>query len=62
MIQVTESLSDVNVRKREVTSLEKSMKELKLKKGMILTEDESEIIKVEAGQVDVKPIYQWLLE
>ncbi len=62
LIQVTESLSDVNVRKREVGSLEKSMKELKIKKGMILTEDESESIKVGAGVIDVKPIYQWLLE
>ncbi len=61
LIQVTESLSDVNVRKREVGSLEKSMKELKIKKGMILTEDETETIKIGAGIIDVKPIYQWLL-
>jgi predicted AAA+ superfamily ATPase len=62
LIQVTESLFDADVRKREITSLERAMEELKLKKSLVLTNDESEILKVKTRSIEVKPIYQWLLQ
>ncbi|MBI4308886.1 MAG: ATP-binding protein, partial [Candidatus Omnitrophica bacterium] len=62
LIQVTESLSDPNVRQREVSTLTSAMKELRLKTGLILTEDEHGHLKVKEGTIDIKPVYEWLLE
>lgn len=62
LIQVTESLNDPKVRLREIAGLSEAMKELKLKQGLILTEEEHERIKIKEGVIEVKPIYEWLLE
>jgi predicted AAA+ superfamily ATPase len=62
LLQVTESLFDSKVREREISALTKAMQELKLKKALILTEDEKETLKVKEGTIDVKPVYEWLLE
>ncbi|MFH1902883.1 MAG: ATP-binding protein [Candidatus Omnitrophota bacterium] len=61
LIQVTESLSDELTRKRELNSLLAAMEELKLKEGLILTEDHEEKIKVSDRTIRVQPIYKWLL-
>jgi len=62
LIQVTESIFDPRVREREISALTAAMREVKLKKGLILTEDEKDTLKVKEGTIDVKPIYEWLLE
>ncbi len=61
-IQVSYSLKDAGTRKREIEGLLEAMREFKLKKGTILTFDESESIAVDGGKIDVVPVWQWLLE
>ncbi|MEW6103242.1 MAG: ATP-binding protein [bacterium] len=61
LIQVTQSLSDVTVRQRELKSLTAAMEELGLQKGLILTQDEEEKIKLSDKVINVKPVYKWLL-
>ena len=60
-IQVSYSLKDAGTRKRELEGLLEAMREFKLKKGTILTHDESEDIAIEGKKIDVVPVWQWLL-
>lgn len=62
LIQVTESLENDKVRKRESDALFKSMNELKMSQGLILTYDSEEIIQLDNKTITVMPIYKWLLE
>jgi hypothetical protein len=77
-IQVTQSLSDFDTRKRELQGIVDALKTYNLKEGLILTEDEEfEVIVDEKGKemrderreigdgrfvIKVKPIWKWLLE
>jgi predicted AAA+ superfamily ATPase len=62
LIQVCESLSNEKTRQRELTALTTAMNELNIKKGLILTLDESETLELPQHQtVTVMPVYQWLL-
>lgn len=60
LIQVTESLTDLKTREREYNALTKAMKELHAKKGLILTQEE-EPADPNFPDIEVKAIYQWLL-
>jgi len=60
-IQVSYSLKDAGTRKRELEGLLEAMREFKLKKGTILTHDESEDISMEGRKIEVLPVWQWLL-
>lgn len=62
LIQVCVSIQDRETKERETKSLFTAMDELKLKQGLILTEDEEEIIKKDKKEIIVKPVYKWLLE
>jgi hypothetical protein len=62
VIQVNYSLKDVDRRKRETEGILEAVREFNLKKGTILTYDESESFAVEGGKIDVAPVWQWLLE
>lgn len=62
LMQVCWSLKDSKTKEREVNSLITALKELGLKKGLILTMDEKEDIKISNKIISVKPIYKWLLE
>lgn len=63
LIQVCQSLTDADTKKREVEALAGSMKELNISSGVILTEDEEN---VDLGEMDenikVIPVYKWLLD
>lgn len=61
LIQVSQSIKNGKTRKREIDGLIEAMDELKLKNGLILTEDEEEIIKAGKKKIVVKPAYKWLL-
>ena len=58
---MSQSLSQKNVRERELESLIDAMKEQKLKQGFVLTENEEENIKREKKRIKIIPIYKWLL-
>ncbi len=62
LIQVTKSLGDFKTKEREIKSLVAAMEELKIKNGLILTEDEEDLIKDSGATITVLPIYKWLLE
>jgi len=61
LIQVTESLSDRKVRQRETDSLLAGMKELHVKKSLILTADEEETIRSKERIINVVPAYKWFI-
>jgi predicted AAA+ superfamily ATPase len=61
LVQVCESMADTQTRKREITSLSEAMTEMKLKVGYIVTRNEDEQIEVESGQINVVPVWRFLL-
>ncbi|MDP2749864.1 MAG: ATP-binding protein [Nanoarchaeota archaeon] len=60
-IQVTVSLKETN-REREISGLLEAMKKYKLSKGIIITEDQTEEIKIDNKKISVVPVWKWLLE
>lgn len=62
IIQVCQDLDDAKTKEREVKSSLKTMEELKLKKALILTEDEEEIIKIKNKEIIIQPVYKWVIE
>lgn len=62
IIQVCASLKIFETREREIKATEAAMEELNLKKALILTADEDEIIRTEGGKITVMPVWRWLLE
>lgn len=60
-IQVSHSVVDQRTRQREVQALVEAMEEVKESTGMIITEDEKDIIEFEGRTIPVFPIYVWLL-
>ena len=62
LIQVADNLGNEKTRQREINALIKAMDELKLKTGLILTEDTEEIITLKRKVIIVRPIYKWLLD
>ncbi len=61
LIQVCWSLKDKKTKEREIKSLSRAMDELKLKNGLILTDNEDEVIKIKGETVIIKSVYRWLL-
>jgi len=62
LIQVCESLADPKTRGREVSALARAMAEQGEKTGLLVTRDEEERIDVDAGTIDVAPVWRFLLE
>lgn len=60
-IQVTTTLAHPEVRKREIEGLTEAMEAYNLQNGIILTETETELIKIDEFQISVVPIWKWLL-
>jgi uncharacterized protein len=61
LIQVCESMTDPQTRKREVSSVSEAMTELSLTEGTIVTRGEEEQIQVESGKIKVLPVWRFLL-
>ncbi len=61
-IQVCWNIEKPETKKREVAVLVKACKELKLKEGLILTEDTSSNETIEGIKIYVRPVWKWLLE
>lgn len=60
-IQVTTHLSDEDVKKRELSGLVEAMQAYSLKKGLILTENEQDTLKIDGLEIIITPIWKWLL-
>lgn len=61
LIQVSYSLADYNTRKREINSLTTAMNELNCEMATVLTYSETETINDNNKQIDVIPVWRWLL-
>lgn len=61
-VQVCWDIEKPETKKREVRALVKACKELKIKEGLVLTEDASLSETVEGIKISFKPIWRWLLE
>ena len=61
LIQVTQGLGKQNVKEREIGALVLAMKELGMRKGLLLTEEDETEIKTNHKVIEVRPIYKWLL-
>ncbi len=61
LIQVSYDISLTDTREREVRALVKGLKLFGLQKGMILTFDSEEMIKIGEYEIEVKPVWKWLL-
>jgi len=60
-IQVCYELNNEN-KKREIEGLVEAMNKFNLKEGLILTFEKEEKIKVENKNINVKPVWKWILE
>jgi predicted AAA+ superfamily ATPase len=61
-IQVSWSIGNENVRKRELAGLLDATENYGLRKGLILTESMEDEIRTENVRITVKPVWKWLLE
>ena len=61
LVQVCESMAEPQTRKRAVTALSEAMAEYGLEFGMVVTRNEEEEIKVDAGKIDVVSAWRFLL-
>lgn len=61
-IQVAWSLEQLHTREREIKGLVKTCAYAKVKRGLILTLEESDTLEVGGIQIDVVPVWRWLLD
>lgn len=61
-VQVSYSLKEESTRKREITALLKIAKAMDVDKLLIITHDEEETIMEDGKEIEVVPIWKWLLE
>jgi len=62
LIQVCWNMEDKKTEKRELTGLLVAMEKFKLKKGLIITEDQEETRQVSGKSIQIIPAWKWLLE
>lgn len=63
LIQVADNFGSRPVKDREIRALIEACSEQKnIKKRLIITRSEKQIIKVPSGQIKAVPLYEWLLE
>lgn len=61
-IQVATHLSNEKVREREIDGLIEAMKSYGLQEGLIITQNEQETLEIENLQINIIPIWKWLLD
>lgn len=61
LIQVAETIADEQTRRREVRALEEAMHERGLNRATLVTLDEEEQIVVDGREIQVIPVWRWLL-
>ena len=61
LIQVCESMTNPQTRKREIAALTEAMAEMKISSSTIVTQHEEDRIQVASGIIDVLPAWRFLL-
>ncbi len=62
IVQVSYDISDIETEKRELKSIEKSLKELPAKSIYIITYDTEKTLYIKNSEVQVFPLWKWLLK
>jgi len=60
-IQICYSMIDVETRNREINALLKLSQHLEVERMMIITKEEEEIIVVSKNEIEIVPVWKWLL-
>ena len=61
-VQVCHDMSEPKVRDREMGALARAMRELRLKRGTVVTWDEEGTTEVDGKRIELVPMWRWLLE
>ncbi len=61
-VQACYQMTDAKTREREIAGLCEAMRAHKITTGLIVTWQESEIIKVPEGRIQVRPVWEWMLD
>ena len=61
-IQVSQSLGNPDAEEREIAGLLEAMEKFKLKKGLIITENQEEERKIKGEKIKIVPAWKWLLK
>jgi hypothetical protein len=61
LIQVSVVISQPDTREREIRALRKGMKHFGMNKGLVLTYEAEEIIQHKGSEIEVRPVWKWLL-
>ena len=62
VIQVAKNINSVETKKREISGILETLEQLKLQRGLILTEDDHEIVESNGHTIEILPIWYWLLK
>jgi len=62
IVQVSYNIDDIETEKRELQSIEKSMKEIPTKSIVIITYDTEKTLELPNHKVQVIPVWKWILE
>lgn len=62
VLQVSWSITEEKTRERELRGLRSALNAHGLQNGLLLTDDERDTIHFEEGTIEVKPVFEWLLE
>jgi predicted AAA+ superfamily ATPase len=60
-VQVCYSITDVETRKREINALLQLIKRIDIKRMFIITKDEENTISENGVNIEVIPIWKWLI-
>jgi len=61
-IQASTSLLDKSTKEREFDGLLEALETFELSSGLILTEDEEDVIQTGSKTIEIKPVWKWILE
>lgn len=61
-IQVTQTLSNLKTKEREIAGLLEAMNKFNLNAGLIITQEQEDKIKVGRKTINIVPLWKWLLE
>lgn len=61
LLNVSYEMESRDTRDREIRGLVEAMKRFSLKESTVVTSEQKELIKTDAGEINVIPLWQWLL-
>lgn len=62
VIQVAKNINSITTKRREINGILETLEQLKLQHGIIITEDDHEVIESGDHTIEILPIWYWLLK